>query len=371
VKAMIGGRDYAESKFNRVTQARRQPGSVFKPFVFTAAIASGIPASRVMLDAPVNLYMPDSTRWSPRNYTNDFRGEMTLRNALRASVNVIAVKLGMEVGLETVAQYAMRMGISTDIPRVPSLPIGVPDVVPIDVAEAYTAFANLGEKVEPRPVLRVEDADGTVLWSTEVERERVLDERVAYIMVDLLKDVVDAGSARSIRDPLRGNVPDTLPVAGKTGTTNESSDVWFAGFTPDLLAVVWMGFDRRAPILPNAAGGALAAPVWADFVRPLYFGTSGSEDAATGQPVEGRSAVRPLPRDWRAPGRLTTRTIDSETGKLATEWCPVDDLIDEVYIPDTEPTEECDVHAPGLFGVPTRGLGQPADTMPPDSVPRP
>ncbi len=372
VKAMIGGRDYAESKFNRATQARRQPGSVFKPFVFTAAIASGIPASRVMLDAPVNLYMPDSTRWSPRNYTNDFRGEMTLRSALRMSINVIAVKLGMEVGLETVAQYAKRMGISTDIPRVPSLPIGVPDVLPIDIAEAYTAFPNLGEKVEPRPVLRVEDADGTVLWSTEVERERVLDERVAYIMVDLLKDVVDAGSARSIRDPLRGNVPDTLAVAGKTGTTNESSDVWFAGFTPDLLAVVWMGFDRRTPILPNAAGGALAAPVWADFVRPLYFGASDSEAPDTGRAAEGGAGRRPVPGDWRAPGRLSTATIDSETGLLATEWCPIENLIDEIYIPDTEPTEPCDVHDPGLFGVPTRQPGpapvdSPRDTVPPDT----
>ena len=374
VRAMIGGRDFADSKFNRATQARRQPGSVFKPFVYTAAVASGIPASRVMLDAPVNLYMPDGSRWSPRNYTNDFRGEMTLRNALRASINVIAVKLGMEVGLETVAQYAMRMGISTDIPRVPSLPIGVPDVLPIDVAEAYTAFANLGEKVEPRPVLRVEDADGEVVWSSEVERERVLDEKVAYIMVDMMKDVVDAGSGRSIRDPYRGNVPDTLPVAGKTGTTNEGSDVWFAGFTPDLLAVVWFGFDMRTPILPNAAGGGLAAPVWADFMRPLYFGVEGVADTVSGELTGGEAPARRVPRDWMPPRELTTRTIDAESGKLATEWCPLESLTEEVYLPGTEPTESCDLHAPGLFGVPLRGLPEvridsAADSVPPDSVP--
>ena len=376
VKAMIGGRDFQDSKFNRATQARRQPGSVFKPFVFTAAVASGIPASRVMLDAPLNLTMPDGTRWSPRNYTNDFRGEMTLRNALRTSINVIAVKLGMEVGLETVAQYAMRMGISTDIPRVPSLPIGVPDVLPIDVAEAYTAYANLGEKVEPRPVLRVEDSEGRVVWSMEVERERVLDEKVAYIMVDMMEDVVNAGSGRSIRDPLRGNVPDTLPVAGKTGTTNDGSDVWFAGFTPDLLAVVWIGFDMRTAILPNAAGGAYAAPVWADFVRPLYFGTSGYEDIETGELVEGEGPSRRLPADWMPPRGVTTRTIDAESGKLATEWCPVESFRDEIYIPGTEPTEACDLHTPGLFGVPMRGLPQmpldsARDTLPPDSLPRP
>lgn len=363
VKAMIGGRDFSHSKFNRATQARRQPGSVFKPFVYTAAIASEIPASRVMLDAPINLDMPDGSRWSPRNYTNDFRGEMTLRNALRASINVIAVKLGLEVGLETVAQYARRMGISTEIPRVPSLPIGVPDVLPIDVAEAYTAFANLGEKVEPRPVLRVEDADGKVVWSMEVERERVLDEKVAYIMVDMLRDVVDAGSGRSIRD-YRGNVPDTLAIGGKTGTTNEGSDVWFAGFTPDLLAVVWLGFDMRTPILPNAAGGAYAAPVWADFVRPLYFGTQGYENIDTGEFVEGEASTRPVPAPWIMPEGLTTRTIDAESGKLATEWCPPEALRQEIYLPGTEPTEACDLHAPGLFGVPLRGLPPvPVDTF--------
>ncbi|HUG40791.1 MAG TPA: PBP1A family penicillin-binding protein [Longimicrobiales bacterium] len=372
VKALIGGRDIRDSKFNRATQARRQPGSVFKPFVYTAAIASGIPPSRVMLDAPVNLQMFDGSRWSPRNYTNDFRGEMTLRNALRVSINVIAVKLGMEVGLETVAQYAQRMGISTEIPRVPSLPIGVPDVLLIDVAEAYTAFANLGEKVEPRAVLRVEDSEGRVLWSTEVERERVLDDKVAYIMIDMLKDVVDAGSAMSIRDPARGNIPDTLPVAGKTGTTNDGSDVWFAGFTPDLLAIVWLGFDMRTQILPNAAGGVYAAPVWADFVRPLYFGAGGSGGGEPAEAVEGAGPLRSVPPDWIAPGGLTRRTVDSESGKLATEWCPVESLEEEIFLPGTEPTEACDLHSPGLFGLPLRGIPHGAepipDTVRPDTI---
>ena len=375
IKALIGGRDFDDSKFNRATQARRQPGSIFKPFVYTAAIASGIPASHTITDAPVNLYLPpDSTRWSPRNYTNDFRGEMTLRNALRGSVNVPAVKLGnFEVGLETVAQYAKRMGISGDIPRVPSLPIGVPDIIPIDVAEAYSTYANLGVKVEPRPILYVEDPAGNVVWQMETERERVLDEEVAYIMVDMMKDVVNAGSARSIRDPLRGNVPDTLPAAGKTGTTNDASDVWFAGFTPDLLAVVWMGFDMRKPILENAAGGALAAPVWADFMRPLYFGTQAYEDFETGDTIPGVEPRRPIPADWVRPDALTTRMIDEQSGKLFTEWCPIENQREELYLPGTEPTELCDLHAPGLFGAPLRGLPQllpdTTDTIG-DTIPR-
>ncbi len=397
VLAMIGGRDFGDSKFNRATQARRQPGSVFKPFVYTAAVASGIPVSRAYLDAPVNVDMPDGTMWSPRNYTNDFRGEMTLRNALRASINVVAVKLGLDVGLETVAQYAQRMGISTNVPRVPSLPIGVPAVLPIDVAEAYSTFANLGVRAEPRPLLRVEDSEGRVVWQLEPERERVLEPEVAYIMVDLLKTVVNHGSGIAIRD-YRGNIPHALQVAGKTGTTNDATDVWFAGFTPDLLAVAWLGFDMPRPILANAAGGVYAAPIWADFVRPLYFGTPVAADTldldsplmdtlttdpedrvqaftdpATGETLRGIPPRLEIPPDWQRPDRLVTAIIDRGTGKLYSgEWCPDDAMFEEIFLPGTEPTEMCDVHVPGLFGAPLRGLPQDlpdtaGDTLPPEN----
>ncbi|MFP4623600.1 MAG: penicillin-binding protein 1A [Gemmatimonadota bacterium] len=385
VKALIGGRDFDDSKFNRATQARRQPGSVFKPFVYTAAIASGIPASRTVLDAPVNVDMPDGSVWSPKNYGDSFNGEVTLRNALRRSINVPAVKLGLEVGLETVAQYAKRLGISGTIPRVPSLPIGVPAVLPMDVAEAYTAFANLGVKVEPRPILRVEDPQGRVVWETEPERERVLESDVAYIMVDMLKDVVDTGSGYAVRDPLRGDIPDTLAAAGKTGTTNDATDVWFAGFTPDLLAVTWLGFDRPQPILPGAAGGAFAAPIWADFMRPVYFDDE-DHDGTTIASIPGMEADsrdgpgprRPIPADWLRPESLVTAVIDKESGKLfSADFCPAENMMEEVYLPGTEPTELCDLHAPGLFGAPLRGFEQvlpdtaPGDSVPPDSVPAP
>ena len=409
VMAMIGGRDFNDSKFNRATQARRQPGSIFKPFVYTAAVASGIPVSRVYLDAPVNVDMPDGTMWSPRNYTNDFRGEMTLRNALRASINVVAVKLGLDVGLETVAQYAQRMGISTNVPRVPSLPIGVPAVLPIDVSEAYTTFANLGVKVEPRPIVRVEDSRGRVVWEVEPERERVLDPEVAYIMVDLMKDVVRAGSGWRIRAPQFGNIPDNVPAAGKTGTTNDATDVWFSGFTPGLLATVWFGFDMPQPILPNAAGGVYAAPVWADFMRPLYFGSETEYDPATGDSIDVASGLPvdsiarlpvdsatgfptdpetgtlirrqeprfPIPADWRRPDRLITAVIDRGTGKLfSADYCPPEAMYEEIFLPNTEPTELCDVHAPGLFGAPLRGMQQvlpdTTDTIPAaDTIPGP
>jgi membrane peptidoglycan carboxypeptidase len=276
------------------------------------------------------------------------------------------------VGIETVAQYARRMGISTDIPRVPSLPIGTASVLPIDIAEAYTPFASLGTKVKPRPILRVEDAEGRVIWESQPERERVVDEKVAYIMTDLLKDVVNSGSGYSIRDPHRGNLPQALPAAGKTGTTNDGTDVWFAGYTPDLLAVAWLGFDRPRNIITNAAGGTYAAPIWGEFMRNVYFGEGGTVDVETGEIRPG--AARAVPAEWTRPEGLTTALVDSETGKLLTEWCPTRSAREEVFLAGTEPTELCDVHAPGLFGAPLHGLphsppgAAPADTaaIPPD-----
>jgi membrane carboxypeptidase/penicillin-binding protein len=366
VKALIGGRDFDDSKFNRAVQARRQPGSVFKPFVYTAAVASGVPVSHTILDAPINVDLWDGSVWSPRNYTNDFRGPMTLRAAMRTSVNVVAVKLGMEVGLETVAQYARRMGISTEIPRVPSLPIGTPEVLPIDVAEAYTPFATLGTKVRPRPILRVEDAEGRVLWESQPERERVIDEKVAYIMTDLLRDVVEAGSGQSIRDPSRGNLPAAVPAAGKTGTTNDGTDVWFAGYTPDLLAVVWFGFDRPRSIVPSAAGGTYAAPVWGEFMRSVYYGTDRTTSSEPGETGASNGRVtRAVPVPWARPDGLVTATIDRYTGQLFTEWCPPNVAREEIFLPGTQPTELCDVHSPGLFGSPLRGLPQ---ELPPDTT---
>ena len=194
VKALIGGRDFRHSKFNRATQALRQPGSGFKPFVYTSAIASGIPASHVIVDAPVVLPQVSGEEWKPRNFTEEFAGPITIREGLRRSINMIAIKLGLEVGLETVAQTARRMGLRTEIPRYPATAIGAAEVIPIQMAEAYSGFATLGTKVRPFPILRVEDADGTVLWEPEPERSEVLDPLVAKVMVSMLEDVVARGT---------------------------------------------------------------------------------------------------------------------------------------------------------------------------------
>ncbi len=332
VRALIGGRDFRHSKFNRATQALRQAGSSFKPFVYTAAIASGIPASQVYLDNAVVLPQPDGTEWRPKNFTSDFQGPITMREGLRRSINMIAIKVGMEVGLETVAQTARRMGIGTEIERFESTAIGAAEVIPMEMTSAYGTFATLGTKARPYSVARVESADGEVLWEAVPETQRVLDASVARIMVSMLESVVSAGTGTAVRRSL----PPEVPAAGKTGTTNESSNVWFGGFTPNLVGLVWFGMDRPIQIRPGATGGADAAPVWGAFMRDVYYGTTDEDSDISFEPM------LPIPEPWPMVAGLTTRRVDSRTGKRASEWCPEEDAYTELYLPRTEPTELCD-----------------------------
>ncbi|HSM35482.1 MAG TPA: PBP1A family penicillin-binding protein [Longimicrobiales bacterium] len=350
IRALIGGRDFGDSKFNRATQALRQPGSVFKPFVYTAAIASDIPASHVVFDSPIRLEQEGQEPWSPRNYDGEFHGPTTMREGLRSSLNLVAVKVGLEVGVETVAQYAQRMGVETAIPRVPAVTIGAADVIPMQVVTAYAPLANGGARVQPRAIVRVEDAAGRVLWETEEERTQVLDTLEVAIVRDMLRGVVDGGTAYTVRSGDLGNLPYEIPAAGKTGTTNDATDVWFVGFTPDLIAGVWFGFDRPTKIRPGATGGVDAAPVWGEFMRSVYV---------------GENALLETPAPWVLPEQLVRRRVDGESGKLATDWCPPAGVYEELYIPGTEPTEPCDLHGPGAHG----GLiGQSVGDSLPDSV---
>ncbi len=367
VRAMVGGRDFDQSKFNRAIQARRQPGSSFKTFVYAAALASGIPASRIITDGPVMRREVDGTEWRPRNFSGEFEGDMTLREAYRRSVNTVAIKLAdEEVGLETVAQTAARFGIASPIPRFPSMAIGSSDVLPIEMAEAYSAFANMGVRVRPYPVTRVENAEGEVIWEPQPETQRVLDPLPTRLMVHLMEDVVNAGTANNAIRNI-GAVPHEVPVAGKTGTTNNSTDVWFVGFTPNIQVAVWFGMDRPERIMTNATGGGHAAPVAGEFLRELYFGpevangdsaSNGEveldQDAAPDSVPERRVAnpedapeprfaggVLPLPEPWPLDG-LISREVDDRTGLLASRWCPAERRYTEYFLPGTEPTEQCD-----------------------------
>jgi penicillin-binding protein 1A len=375
VRAMIGGRDFRHSKFNRATQAMRQAGSSFKPFVYTAAIGSGIPPSHILVDAPVVLPQVSGEEWKPQNFTEEFLGEITIREGLRRSINMIAIKLGLEVGLETVAQTAWRMGIRTEVERFPSTSIGAAEVIPLQMAEAYSTLATLGTRVRPHPILRAESSEGEILWEPQPEKIQVLDPQVARVVVSLLEDVVARGTGYTgVR--LRSELPLEIPAAGKTGTTNDGTNVWFMGFTPNLMAGVWFGMDRPITIWEQATGGADASPVWGAFMRRVYnqevpavTGAEGETAADTsGAAVEsGPSSRRPsveletantfqrlwplaaLPDPWPMVEGLVTREVDSKTGLLASPWCPAEQAYTEVFLPGTEPKEYCDLSGLLIF----------------------
>jgi penicillin-binding protein 1A len=325
VRAMVGGRDFSDSKFNRATQALRQAGSTFKPFVYTAAVRAGVPLSHMIDDAPISLREEgDSMPWEPVNFELDYRGPMTLRKGIRQSRNLVAIKLGMELGVRAVIGEARRFGISTPLYPGHSLHIGSAGVYAIEMASAYSAYATLGTRATPIGVLRVEDEQGNILWEPQSRRERILDEEHAWLATNLLETVVNAGTGATA---VRNLGQFRHPAGGKTGTTNDGSDVWFIGFTSELVTAVWIGLDRPQKIKTNSAGGVLAAPVWAAFMNDVY-------------------ERRPAPEGWDPPESLVLLRIDHETGYLATGWCPRESTSYEWFIPGTEPTEYCPVHNP-------------------------
>ena len=314
VRALVGGRDYIDSPFNRAVNGLRQPGSSFKPIVYAAALADSITATAIVPDTALALVQHDGTLYSPKNSDGLFLGPMTLRDALTRSRNPVAVQLGLQVGIDTIIALARQMGISTPIAPYPSSAIGASSVRPLDFVAAYTTFANLGSAVEPRVIERIEDLSGKTVYAPAARAPSfVLDPRVAFIVRDMMRDVVDRGTATAVRR----YVPATVPVAGKTGTTNDNSDVWFVGMTPELVAGVWLGFDTPRTIAPGAAGGSLAAPIWGQMIGQYY---------------EGREAGR-----WDPPAGLVVADLDRETGELASGNTPPERRYTEYFIEGTEP----------------------------------
>ncbi|HXE57729.1 MAG TPA: PBP1A family penicillin-binding protein [Gemmatimonadales bacterium] len=347
IRAMVGGRDFDDSKFNRATQALRQPGSTFKPIVFSAALRAGIPLSQILVDEPISV--TDSSNvlqptWEPQNYDNQFRGPMTIRDGLAQSINIIAIKLGMELGPEAVIAEARNFGLSTRIPPYPSIYIGSADVIPLELIAAYTAFANLGPRSIPVGILRVEDRNGNVLWQPGTKQIPVMSPEQAWLMTDLLRDVVRRGTAA-------GSVGARFPIpsGGKTGTTNDYNDVWYVGFTPELVTGIWIGLDRPRKIMANAQGGRLAAPAWTALMREIY---------------ERRSP----PAGWARPEGLTIAEIDKTTGYKALPTCPREVHLVESFIPGTEPTTFCPVH-PLPLGIGNPLLGNPPAAAPAATLP--
>ena len=320
IHALVGGRDFATSQFDRALQAQRQPGSAFKPIVYAAALEAGLPPTARLETGPVEVASAGSPVWRPGDHVADTVETISVRSALALSSNHAAVRLGRWLGEERVAGMAKRLGLSTEIPPYPSIFLGSAEVVPAELVAAYATFGNGGYRVQPQLIRRVEDGDGTVLWEAEQPRRQVLDPGVAFLTLTLLEEVVNSGTASVVRSS-----GFWLPAAGKTGTTNENRDVWFIGMTPDLAAGVWLGFDRPRTILPGAGGGILAAPVWTEMMSRTY-------------------RERPTPAPWTPPSNVVSAQVDQSTGYLATGNCPPDDVRIEYFLVGTEPEVYCPVH---------------------------
>ena len=342
VRAMVGGRDFDDSKFNRSVQALRQPGSTFKPVVYAAAIQNGRPPTYILDDSPLTLPMAQGDTWSPQNYDGQYEGQIPLRKALYESRNVPTVRLGMELGEQTVVDMGRKLGLSTTIPPYPSIHIGAADVYPIEMVASYSAFATLGMQARALGIVRVENAQGEVLWAPEAVRVPVLSPEEAWLMVDMMKDVVRKGTAAAT---VGAQFP--LPAGGKTGTTNDYTDVWFIGYTSDLVAGVWMGLDKPQRIISNAQGGRLAAPAWTAFMTEVY-------------------RRKPAPPDWPRPAGIITATVDLLTNTQWVPGCPGVETT-EFFIAGTEPTVPCNL-MPGLSIPDTTGFSTlPPSTQPPTS----
>jgi penicillin-binding protein 1A len=292
IKAMVGGRDYDASKFNRATQAQRQAGSSFKPFVFTAAIDQGAGPDDIILDAPAT-FQSGGAAYSPRNFDRKFEGNITLRHALAESRNVPAVKLAQRVGIAGVADYARRFGITSPLPLFLPTALGAADLTLYEQTAAYTVFVNDGIRIEPRYIRKVTDYEGNVLEQDFPDARDVISRRTARIMVSLLEEVVKRGTGVAARK--LGH-----PIAGKTGTTNDYTDAWFIGFSPSTTCGVWVGFDEKKSLGENETGGHAALPIWIDFMREALAGPAprnesfpSPDDTGKKLPGTGRAALAP------------------------------------------------------------------------------
>jgi penicillin-binding protein 1A len=332
ILAMVGGRDFDDSKFNRITQAYRQPGSSFKPIVYSTAVAAGMSMQDTARDAPISFDMPDGQpNWEPKNYENRFTDSLlTYQQGLWRSLNSIAARVGKRVGPQAVVEEARKFGISTPIHAVPSIYLGTPDVLPIELIAGYSAFANLGSRTVPNAILRVEDKNGRIIYQRPPVRPiPVLDASVAYTMNQALRGVITNGTANQA--VYRAGF--TMPAGGKTGTTSDYRDVWFIGFTRDLVAGVWMGFDNPQRITTRAQGGLLAAPAWTQMMTDIY---------------QRRSA----PGDWTTSSSdsIVSVEIDKTNGLRANPFCPANVREVRTYVKGTEPKEFCQVHSPFRTG---------------------
>ena len=339
VRAMIGGYDFRTSQFNRAWQARRQPGSAFKPFTYTVAIMRGMPPTRMLDDEPIQVPQVDGTIWKPENYDKKWHGEITARYALENSINVASIKLGQEIGPQAVVDLAHRMGIESPLHAGLSLTLGSSDVTLLELTSAYGVFANGGVRAAPVAVTRVTDWRGKVLEERAGDRHVVLSPEVAYMMTNLLKGVVQEGTGTA------ANIG--IPQAGKTGTADDYRNAWFIGFTPSIVAGVWVGNDDNSP-MDHVTGGSLPAQTWAVFMKQI-LPTLAKDDWTAPDGVVQQTVCEPDPGSTTCTNRLETFIKGTEPEGTVSPVVPTAPTT--VPTPPTPPSQ-----GPSGAPVPTPGV---------------
>lgn len=325
VKAWVGGRDFSASQFNRVNQSNRQIGSTIKPFLYLSALDGSLnsykvaTAASILEDKPIAVNVNNKT-WNPENYDHEFRGDVTLRYALEHSLNMPALYIAERIGVPALRRTVSLFKLAEHVQSVPALALGALDTNLLRLTAAYAALANGGIYVQPRTFISALDGDGSRLMAAQPHEERVAEENATFALTTILQGVIERGTGKAVR--ARGF---SRPSAGKTGTSDDARDAWFVGFTPNLAAGVWLGFDDNAPL--GLTGGAAAAPIWGEFMR-------------CSAPFFTESAFIP-------PRGIISAPIDSKTGRLATANCPHSDVIQEVFVQGTEPQNRCSEHGDG------------------------
>jgi len=310
IKAMVGGKDFGESKFNRAIQAYRQPGSAFKPFIYLTALDNGFTPSNIIEDSPITF----ENGWSPENYEKEFNGPVTLREAFEQSINIVGVKLLEQVGTKKVINYSHKAGITSELRPDLSLALGTSEITPLEITSAYATIANLGVRIEPLSIIRIEDYSGNIIKENTTQMKKVFKEETCYVLINMMEGVISRGTG--------WNAKIGRPVAGKTGTTNDFVDAWFIGFTPDLVTAVYIGNDDRKPLGNKMTGGVVAAPIWANFMKNALQNNE--------------------KKDFLQPDKITKISVCKESGLLPTDSCP--EILTVTFVKGSEPISYCTVH---------------------------
>jgi penicillin-binding protein 1A len=318
IRAMVGGRNYRQSQFNRSWQALRQPGSAFKPIIFAAALNRGFGASDILDDSPLVIKVDRKKNWSPENFTRTYQGPVTLSWAFTQSLNVPTVRMLEKIGINEAIQYAKKIGIKSPLAPYLSLALGSSDVTLLELTSAYAVFADHGIRIGPVSILTISDNTGRVLYMNDTVPAQVTSPETAYLVTNLLKGVIAQGTGWKARELGRS-------AAGKTGTTNDYRDAWFIGYTPSLVAGVWVGYDNHSGIGPKETGARVALPLWLEFMKKAHAGRE--------------------PEDFSVPEGIIFKQVEPRSGLLCADNCR--SSIREAYLPGTEPRKFCDENAVG------------------------